>query len=1339
MSSDDAYFDDELDSAFLNEIDAIEAAHASPPKPAKPAAHLSSSRGPPSPAREVIDVEDSDPFDAFDFDVAVLQDIQEGRAREPEAGPSRAPMQRISSKNTIQTTLLGGIVQESTNSKPKSSTKAPMQRTHSARATLAERKTRRWDHTAFAKSGWRQSAEDKARKKGKGKASFNDAEEEEPVEFEQFPAPYVPVGPPRPNKLKPDLLAARHWIYPLNNPKRDYQFNIARHCLFENTLVALPTGLGKTFIAGVVMLNFYHWFPDGKVVFLAPTKPLVAQQIDASHRVCGIPGSHAAELTGETSRAKRVDAFAEKRVFYMTPQTLMSDLTSETCDPSDIILIVIDEAHKGSGDYAYAQVMRYMMAKNPHFRVLALTATPGSKPEAVQEIVNCLHISHIEIRDEESLDIRSYIHKKEVVKHVITMSEDINKLRELLCKIMQPLIKLVQSNGAMYGSTDPVMLHFFRCQSAVGELRMRKAPAWVTAAASKLQPLARAIGYLYEASTSMCYNVLNGVLSGHDNETGKQAASKNTQSGLQKDPNFQALIREIEAQRNRGFALHPKMEKLHALLVQHFAGHIGDREDANSRDGEEGAGDAEESRVMVFASFRECVDELVEILNKESPLIRAARFIGQAADKNGRSGLAQREQLEVIKKFKAGEFNVLVSTSIGEEGLDIGEVDMIVCYDSQKTPIRMLQRAGRTGRKRAGVVHVLIAEGREDRNWERAKGKYKDVQDYIVKADELELYADVERLLPDHVKPVCVERVMEIEEYVREEKTSRKGSRADGGGSPKGKKRRRSDDPLHNVPAGASNGFVNVKDLLVKGAKGRKKRKVDVDPEKYTGEDDDDDLEIEAGVFAPRRAASTSAVSRANNTRKLRRVKTVASTDSAEKPKKRKKAVHPPELTESQIARMAADDSDDADIERGLASSSTTLCSANETLRSTSRRARDTSPVVLADRSIIDLTTPSQPTRTMSPAISLSSSPDRPLVRLGKKAGGRRCGTTPSPDPSPSTSSPERPLKSRSTSTLSRTRQPHQSASPPALTVNHSSGSPALDVAPKDGDMAWLIDDDEDPDIQVVKSSPVLHRNLSPVISSDDELDLFRERFNSPSPANGKDASLASVNPVSGTVTKQRELMPPPALPARLTRPHEAEPMPEPTFAVRAPGVQNRRQAVIDLSDSSPLAMPPPSQRRLRRQRSSPSPPSPPSPAPHRPKKRKFKDIVEAQKANPWMDVEATHSGDERSVGSSDVENEDGYEPSFVQDALETQVSPSYDQSAVYRRSLLTQAPGGSRAAPVFANRPTARGWGAYGGASASRVVSNSSRYESEDDEYEFGSFVVDDDEDLATHSSSEP
>lgn len=97
-----------------------------------------------------------------------------------------------------------------------------------------------------------------------------------------------------------DSSSAKVWIYPTNYPIREYQLKISEAALFQNTLVCLPTGLGKTFIAAVVMYNFYRWYPSGKIVFMAPTKPLVAQQIEACYKVMGIPQAHMAELTGKS-------------------------------------------------------------------------------------------------------------------------------------------------------------------------------------------------------------------------------------------------------------------------------------------------------------------------------------------------------------------------------------------------------------------------------------------------------------------------------------------------------------------------------------------------------------------------------------------------------------------------------------------------------------------------------------------------------------------------------------------------------------------------------------------------------------------------------------------------------------------------------------------------------------------------------------------------------------------------------------------------------------------------------------------------------------------------------
>ena len=95
-----------------------------------------------------------------------------------------------------------------------------------------------------------------------------------------------------------DMDAGNNWIYPINYPVRDYQYNITQKALFNNTLVTLPTGLGKTFIAAVIMYNYFRWYPNGKIVFMAPTKPLVAQQEQACYDIVGIPRDTTIKLTG---------------------------------------------------------------------------------------------------------------------------------------------------------------------------------------------------------------------------------------------------------------------------------------------------------------------------------------------------------------------------------------------------------------------------------------------------------------------------------------------------------------------------------------------------------------------------------------------------------------------------------------------------------------------------------------------------------------------------------------------------------------------------------------------------------------------------------------------------------------------------------------------------------------------------------------------------------------------------------------------------------------------------------------------------------------------------------
>uniref|UniRef100_A0A3B5L1V2 Helicase ATP-binding domain-containing protein n=1 Tax=Xiphophorus couchianus TaxID=32473 RepID=A0A3B5L1V2_9TELE len=223
-----------------------------------------------------------------------------------------------------------------------------------------------------------------------------------------------------------DSSSADVWIYPTNYPIRDYQLKMSEASLFQNTLVCLPTGLGKTFIASVVMYNFYRWYPAGKIVFMAPTKPLVAQQIEACYKVMGIPQDHMAELTGSTAAKQRQEVWKSKRVFFLTPQVMVNDLSRETCPAKEIKCVVIDEAHKALGNHAYCQVIRQLSSQTLQFRVLALSATPGGDTKSVQSVISNLLISHIELRSEESPDIQAHSHQRSVEKVVVPLGEKLS-------------------------------------------------------------------------------------------------------------------------------------------------------------------------------------------------------------------------------------------------------------------------------------------------------------------------------------------------------------------------------------------------------------------------------------------------------------------------------------------------------------------------------------------------------------------------------------------------------------------------------------------------------------------------------------------------------------------------------------------------------------------------------------------------------------------------------------------------------------------------------------------------------------------------------------------------
>nr|XP_027314080.2 Fanconi anemia group M protein isoform X2 [Anas platyrhynchos] len=207
---------------------------------------------------------------------------------------------------------------------------------------------------------------------------------------------------------------------------------------------------------------------------------------------------------------------------------------------------------------------------------------------------------------------------------------------------------------------------------------------------------------------------------------------------------------------------HPKLRKLEEIVVEHFKSWKMKCSDQTTT--ESTSVNNVDTRVMIFSSFRDSVQEIAEMLSRFNPMVRVMMFVGHSTGKSTK-GFTQKEQLEVVKRFREGGYNTLVSTCVGEEGLDIGEVDLIICFDAQKSPIRLVQRMGRTGRRRQGRIVVILAEGREERTYNQSQCNKRSIQKAISGNKVLHFYQHSPRMIPEGINPELHKMFITAEKY----------------------------------------------------------------------------------------------------------------------------------------------------------------------------------------------------------------------------------------------------------------------------------------------------------------------------------------------------------------------------------------------------------------------------------------------------------------------------------------------------------------------------------------------------------------------------------------------
>lgn len=486
---------------------------------------------------------------------------------------------------------------------------------------------------------------------------------------------------------------------------REYQKNISRHALSKNTLVILPTALGKTIISLLVSVNTLYNYRSKRILILAPTRPLVNQHWKSFVSYLKFLDEQMAVVTGKIPPYARSIVWNrnEIRLVFSTPEVVRNDIREKRLELNNFYLVVFDEAHRAVKDYAYTFIADQYMKHCSFPLILGLTASPGSEKNKIQEICNNLYTEHLEYKTEEDPDVMRYINPINIDWEWFDLPSEYQYVKSILKSMLDEKLdwlisrKIITKNSKWIFKRDLISMgdELRRTLITIPEERRRSLYF-----ALMQQSNALSLMYCIELMESQGFYSLGTFLNRIQEEGGK---SHKMLIDDKRIIEIRRLVEQLDKE-------HPKIQHLIKILDERFNSQIISKNTRNlgRRESEK------DSRVLVFTQYRDTAQHLVELLTKNK--IRASKFVGQSK-RQGDPGMKQEEQTTILEKFREGEFNVLVATSIAEEGLDIPEVDLVVFYEPIPSEIRHIQRRGRTGRKNLGSVLILATKDTIDQRY----------------------------------------------------------------------------------------------------------------------------------------------------------------------------------------------------------------------------------------------------------------------------------------------------------------------------------------------------------------------------------------------------------------------------------------------------------------------------------------------------------------------------------------------------------------------------------------------------------------------------------------------
>lgn len=468
---------------------------------------------------------------------------------------------------------------------------------------------------------------------------------------------------------------------------RMYQQNLAMSVLKKgNTMIIAPTAMGKTVVAALVAAERLKTYEKSKILILAPSKPLTLQH-EKSFKT--FLNTSVVSLTGNDKPSDRKKLWEENQVICATPQTVESDIISREYNFSDVSLIIFDECHHAVGSYSYVYLAQKYVQQSNNQLILGLTASPGWEEKKIKEVSRNIYVNEIIIKSEEDPDVAPYFNLVQTKWIKVKLTPELLEIKALINDTLKMRLKTLKKLGIIDSIAKPskreVLVEQARLQQKIASESMPKKEYF-----TGVSILTEVINIMHsqELLETQSIKTLNNYFNKLEKKKTKAARS------LKNDYKFNKAVMLARKYQDKGID-HPKMIRLMELIKQIIK-------------------ENDDNKIIVFSQFRDTTKSIYE--NCEKNNIKSLRFYGQATRENDK-GLSQKKQIETIESFKNDDVNVLISTSVAEEGIDIPAVDYVILYEPVPSEIRMIQRKGRTGRKHQGEMFILMTKGTLDESY----------------------------------------------------------------------------------------------------------------------------------------------------------------------------------------------------------------------------------------------------------------------------------------------------------------------------------------------------------------------------------------------------------------------------------------------------------------------------------------------------------------------------------------------------------------------------------------------------------------------------------------------